>query len=53
MYWHNLLKKHTYVNLILFFLWYVIVIFYIYQKLHTDYTKLQKTYIHELNMYQR
>jgi len=29
-YWHNLLKKHTYMNLILFVLCFVIVIIYIY-----------------------
>ena len=45
------LKKYTYMNLISFFLCFVIIIIYLYQKMHTDYTKLKNIYIHELSYY--
>jgi len=49
MYFHNLLKKHSYMNLVLFFLCIVVITIDIYQKMNTDYTKLRNIYIHELS----
>jgi hypothetical protein len=48
MYLYNLLKEHIYMNLVLFFLCIVVIIIFIYQKIHADYRKLQIIYIHGL-----